>query len=276
MNWKHIFTIAGKDIQEARGNRSVWLPMLIVPLIFVVVMPLAIIFAMTASSSASSTLVNDPDMATFMANMPAFMTQAIQGLDGVQSTLVLMLGYMFAPFFLIIPLMFSTIIASESFAGERERKTIEALLYSPATDTELFLGKVCAAGLPSLLITWGSFLAYILVVNVSAYSIMGRIWFPLDSWYPMIFWIAPALSLMGIAATVLISSRVQTFMGAYQASASLVLLVVGLMVGQITGVLYLSVGVGMGIGAAVWVIDIVLTAIAVRSFNREKLLANAA
>jgi len=275
MNWKHIFTIAGKDVEEARGNRAVWLPMLIVPLIFVVVLPLVMIFVMSGTDAASATLVNDPDLATFMAKMPAFMTQAIQGLDGIQSTLVLMLGYMFAPFFLIIPLMFSTIIASESFAGERERKTIEALLYSPATDLELFLGKVFAAGLPSLLITWGSFLAYILVVNAAAYPIMGRIWFPLDTWYPMIFWIAPAISLLGIAATVLISSRVQTFMGAYQASASLVLLVVGLMVGQMTGVLYLSVGIGMIIGAVVWLVDIVLTAIAVRTFNREKLLAGA-
>lgn len=275
MNWKHIFTIAGKDIEEARGNRAVWLPMLIVPLIFVVVMPLVIILVMTGSDAASATLVNDPDMANFLAKMPAFMTQAIQGLDGIQSTLVLMLGYMFAPFFLIIPLMFSTIIASESFAGERERKTIEALLYSPATDTELFLGKVFAAGLPSLLITWGSFLGYILVVNAASYSIMGRIWFPLDTWYPMIFWIAPAISLLGIAATVLISSRVQTFMGAYQASASLVLLVVGLMIGQVTGVLYLSVGLGMIIGVVIWLVDIVLTAIAVRTFNREKLLSGA-
>ena len=275
MNWKHIFTIAGKDIEEARGNRAVWLPMLIVPLIFVVALPLGIIYGMSSSASVSASLTNDPDMAAFMANMPAFMTQAIQGLDGIQSTLVLMLGYMFAPFFLIIPLMFSTIIASESFAGERERKTIEALLYSPATDTELFLGKVFAAGLPSLLITWGSFLGYILVVNAASYSIMGRIWFPLDTWYPMIFWIAPAISLLGIAATVLISSRVQTFMGAYQASASLVLLVVGLMIGQVTGVLYLSVGLGLIIGVVIWLVDIVLTAIAVRTFNREKLLSGA-
>ena len=188
---------------------------------------------------------------------------------------MLLLGYLFAPFFLIIPLMFSTVIAAESFAGERERKTIEALLYTPASDTELFLGKVAAAGLPAVLITWLCFLAYIVVVNVASYSLMGRVWFPLVTWYPMIFWIAPAISLMGIAATVLISSRNPTFMGAYQSSASLVLLVIGLMVGQMTGVLYLSVGIGLAIGAVIWLIDVVLMVIAVRTFNRAKLLASA-
>ena len=34
------------------------------------------------------------------------------------------LGYLFAPMFLIMPLMLSSIIAAESFAGERERKTL--------------------------------------------------------------------------------------------------------------------------------------------------------
>ena len=43
MNWRTIFTIARKDIKEATQNRAVWLPLLIVPLIFVVIMPLGII-----------------------------------------------------------------------------------------------------------------------------------------------------------------------------------------------------------------------------------------
>jgi ABC-2 type transport system permease protein len=104
---------------------------------------------------------------------------------------------------------------------------------------------------------------------------MGRIWFPLATWYPMIFWIAPALSLLGIAATVLISAREPTFMGAYQTSASLVLLVVALLIGQITGVLYLSVGIGLALGVVLFLVDAVLIRIAVRTFNRAKLLAAA-
>jgi len=274
MNWNHIFTIARKDIREASGNRAVWIPMVIVPLIFVVLMPLGIIIATSLDPNASASMLSDPDMAGFLERMPAFLTREIQGMNNVQSGLVLVLGYIFAPFFLIIPLMFSTVIAAESFAGERERKTIEALLYTPASDTELFLGKVVAAGLPAVVITWLCFLAYIVVVNSASYSIMGRIWFPLATWYPLIFWVAPAISMLGIAATVLISARNPTFMGAYQSSASLVLLVVGLMVGQVTGLLYLTVGVGLAVGAVIWLIDVVLMVIAVRTFNRAKLLAS--
>ena len=47
MNWRTIITIAGKDIKEATQNRSVWLPILIVPIIFVVIMPLGMIIGIS-------------------------------------------------------------------------------------------------------------------------------------------------------------------------------------------------------------------------------------
>lgn len=276
MNWKAVFTIAKKDIKEARQNKSVWLPVLIVPLIFVVIMPVGLILGVSSATGAAGNPMNDPDFAVFLEKMPEFMSQLINGMDSVQSSIVLLLGYLFAPFFLILPLMFSTVIASESFAGERERKTIEALLYTPATDTELLMGKVMAGFIPAVLITLGSFVMYILVVNGAAYPVMGRIWFPLPSWFALILWVSPAISLLGIAATVLISARVQTFMGAYQSSASLVLLVLVLLAGQATGMVYLSVAVSLLIGAGIFAIDAILMYYAVRTFNRDKLLASAA
>lgn len=274
MNWRTIITIARKDIKEATQNRSVWLPILIVPLIFIVIMPLAMVLGISSSIGSEVNPLNDPDFAMFLDRMPVFLAEIVRGLDQAQTGIVLLLGYLFAPFFLILPLMFSTVIASESFAGERERKTIEALLYTPATDTELFLGKVLAAFIPAVLITWGSFAAYTIVLNVAAYSVMNRIWFPLPSWYPLILWVSPAISLLGIAVTVLISARVQTFMGAYQSSGSLVLLVLALLAGQATGIVYLSVLTGFLIGLFLLVIDGVLMLYAIRTFNRDKLLAS--
>lgn len=275
MNWKSIFTIAKKDIYEARQNKSVWMGVIIVPLIFVVVLPLVFII-LASSPSLSGSLTDDPDTAKMLEMMPAFMTQATAGMNLVQSFIVTFLGYFFTPFFLILPVMCSSIVASESFAGEKERKTIEALLYTPATDTELFLGKVLAAFIPALIITWVSFLGYIIVLNVGGYPLMGRIWFPLTNWYPLIFWVSPAISLLAIAATVLISSKVTTFMGAYQTSASLVVLVLALIAGQATGVLYLSTGISLLLGVGIWLVDVVLSWLAIRTFSRERLLASVA
>jgi hypothetical protein len=88
----------------------------------------------------------------------------------------------------------------------------------------------------------------------------------------LVLWVSPAISLLGIAFTVLISAKTQTFMGAYQTSGSLVLVVLALLAGQATGVVYLSVLVGLLIGLAIAVVDVILFSFAVRAFNREQLL----
>jgi len=49
--------------------------------------------------------------------------------------------------------------------------------------------------------------------------------------------------------------------------------VVALFAGQMSGVLYLSVGVEMIIGLLIWVADAILAVYAVKSFNRKSLLA---
>lgn len=274
MNRQRILAIAHKDLLEVRQNRAAWMPMVVVPLLFVLILPLALILIPPRVQLSPEMLAAEGDLRLFLENMPPSMSQALVGLDALQSMMVILLGYFFAPFFLIFPLMFSTVIASESFAGERERKTMEALLYTPASDSELFLGKVTAALAPAVGISWASFILYALVLNTAGYPLFGRIWFPLPSWWPLIFWITPALALLGTAATVLISARARTFMGAYQTSASLVLLVVALMMGQISGVLYLSVGVGLLVGLFFWLIAVALTAAAIRSFQRSALLSS--
>ncbi len=274
MNREKIWAIARKDLQEASQNQSVWMPMLIVPLIFIVILPLAMILIPTQMDISPQVMASESDLQAFLSNMPAGMTVYLEGLTDMQRMLVIMLGFFFAPMFLILPLMFATTIAAESFAGERERKTMEALLYSGASDGELFSGKVLAAALPAVGISWISFLVYILVLNGAGWPVFGRIWFPLSTWWPLIFWLTPALAVFGLSITVLISTRVQTFMGAYQTSASTVVLVLGLLVGQLTGALYLSVAAGFAIGAVLWAIDAALLFFAVRAFNRSALLAH--
>ncbi|HQP08419.1 MAG TPA: hypothetical protein PLY85_05295, partial [Anaerolineaceae bacterium] len=69
-----------------------------------------------------------------------------------------------------------------------------------------------------------------------------------------------------------ISARNPTFMGSYQTSGSLVILVLGLVAGQAAGVLYLSVGVGMLVGLFFWLVAGGMTWFSIKIFNRSKLL----
>jgi ABC-type Na+ efflux pump permease subunit len=274
MNSHILLAIAKKDLLEVRQNKAAWAPMIIVPLMFIFFFPLLIMVLPQLSGQAAAQMINDPDFVMMFDRLPPIIMDKIAGMDAMQSIVVMMLGYFFAPFFLIFPLMFSTTVAAESFAGERERKTMEALLYTPASDAELFFGKMIAGLIPALLISWISFFLYTFVLNAAGWPLFGHLWFPLVTWYPLIFWVTPALAVMGVGMTVLISSKVQTFMGAYQASASLVIVVVGLLIGQFAGVVYLNVGVGMIIGLVAWIIAGGMVFFSYKNFNRAKLLVS--
>lgn len=272
MRIENITAIAKKDLLEVKQNTSAWLPMLVVPLIFAVALPLIILLG-SRNPAFLGQVSTDPDLVHFIDRIPQVMLVYLTGLDLNQKIIVIFLGFFFAPMFLIMPLMFSTIIAAESFAGEHERKTLEALLYTPASDGELFVGKMAAAALPALLLTWLCFGLYTLVLNLAGGPVMaGQFKFPLPTWYPLIFWVSPALTLIGISATVLISAKTKSFMGSYQMSGSLVVLVLALVIGQATGVLYLSVGIGMLVGLVFWIAGGVLTWLSVRLFKRTTLL----
>ena len=79
----------------------------------------------------------------FLAN---FTTRKI--LDFVQKYGASLIAERFIPFLLMIvgffPISISLVIALESFSGETERRSIEPLLSSPLTDSQLYLGKLIA------------------------------------------------------------------------------------------------------------------------------------
>jgi len=273
MNWRNVFIIAKKDWIEVRQNKYALVAMLIVPAIFLFILPLVFTTILPALAvDPQDVMSSDADLDVFINSMPAELKAYIDFQKPMESMIIVMLGFMFAPMFLIMPLMFATTIAAESFAGERERKTLEALLYTPASDADLFAGKVTASAIPSIGISWVGFLIYTVILNLAPYQYFQRIWFPLPTWWPLIFWITPALVVMGIALSVIISAKVQNFLGAYQTSSAMVLVVVLLFAGQLSGVLYLNVGVELALGAIFWLVALVLGRTAIKGFNRHALL----
>ena len=273
MNWRSIWTIARKDLKEVRQNKAAWIPALVMPVIFAIVFPL--IFSVLPQVMPAADIERElGDMDVLLKNLPAAAQITFQGLKLEQMFTVYMTAFMLAPLFLIMPLMFSSVVGADSFVGERERKTMEALLYSPTTDVELFLGKVLAAVIPAISLSWLTYLIYIIVVNAASFNLFGRIWFPLAPWWPMMFWLTPAFAVLGISATVMISARVKTFMEAYQLTGSLVIVVLALVVGQATGVLFLGVGTVIFLGTLLWIVDAVLIYFNLRVFKRSSLIAN--
>jgi ABC-2 type transport system permease protein len=269
MNWQIIRAIAEKDLAEVLKNRIAVSGAIVLSVIFAIVVPVLITRLPTLAQGNSNQMSFD----VIVKIIPADLQGQILALSPDQLPIVLILGYLVAPLFLVLPLMLSCIIAAEAFVGEKERKTLEALLYTPATDGELFLGKALAALIPGIVYTWVNFAIFAVVTNIAGFPVMGRIWFPTASWWGLMIFVVPAIALLGVAATVIISTRVKTFMEAYQASGILVILILVLMVAQATGLLFLSPLVAVIVGLVFFVIDACLIWIGIRMFSRSELIA---
>jgi ABC-type Na+ efflux pump permease subunit len=175
--------------------------------------------------------------------------------------------------YLIVPLMVASVIAADAFAGEKERRTLEALLYTPTSDMELLVAKLLTGFVPALVVAWGGFALYALVANVAAWPVMGRLFFPTPMWWVLALWVAPAVAALGLGATVLVSARVNTFQEAYQIGGVVVLPLVLLVVGQAAGVLVLSSALAVALGAVFWAAAAALLVVGGRGFRRGELLA---
>ena len=179
---------------------------------------------------------------------------------------------MLAPLMLLVPFMVANVIAADGFAGERERKTLEPLLYTPATDTELFLAKLLAAWVPAIMIAFGGAAVYAVIVNVMAWPVMQRVFFPDLTWIVMVLWMAPAFAALGLAGMLLVSLRVRGMQEATQLGGLFVLPVIALVVGEVRGAVLLGPGMAIVIGLLVWAIAGAMLLFGVKRFKRTSLV----
>lgn len=257
-NRQAIKALVRKDIRAITASIQLWLPMLIVPLIIGVTMPAILIWLASRVELRSigniGFLLDSLDILSSSGQIPELASMAT---DNHRIVYYLAL-YMFAPLFLIIPVMASSILTANSFAGEKERKTLEGLLFTPISMDTLFKGKVLAALIPSILLSWITFLIYGIIANILMYPMFGAMMFPNWNWILLVLWVVPSCSLMVILLNVLISAKVRGFQEAYQLGGLIVIPLLALIAGQASGMLLISPVLLLLIGAALLLISLVL------------------
>ncbi|NLX49938.1 MAG: ABC transporter permease subunit [Methanospirillum sp.] len=268
MNWRAVRAVAAKDLLEVRKNRMATWSILGLSVFFSVGMPLLIGLLPFAAGPSGG------DLGPF-EQLTRLLPPGQQDLPIGSRMVVLMLGYFLAPLFLIIPLMVSSIVGAESFVGEKERGTLEGLLFLPATDLELYAGKVLAGFVPAVAAAFLNFALYAVMVNLVSAPIVGGAWFPTVPALALAAWVGPAVALLGVSASVLVSTRVETVLEANQVSGLLSLVIVALMVGQGSGLLMLSLPVLFLIGLAIYGVDVLLVRFGAAVFSRDRLMARA-
>jgi len=263
-----------KDWREIRRNWQVILPILLVPLIISVFLPVILGLIPSFAVGQGSSLTG---FETLIENLPSHVQEQLAGMTENQVMIYVMAVYFFAPFFLIIPLMASSVISSDSFAGEKERKTIEALLATPISDGELFFGKMLVSFIPSMIVTIVSFAVYTAVFDITAYGLFnGMLLLPTIDWILLIFGLAPTVALASIGLTVMISAKVKGFREAQQISVILLIPVLALVFGQVTGAIIFGPLVILALIGLFGFIDFAVFRAAVKLFKREEILTKLA
>jgi ABC-2 type transport system permease protein len=183
IDWHAVKVLARKEIQQVLDFRK--------PTFFIIVVSILLVFI-------------------FPVIVPIFFALGFQPfgkplLEGVRFLATFMM-----PIFLLYPPGITNAIATDSFAGEKERKTIETLLLLPCSNSTLVISKVLVSIFPAFLVLFGGFLSLGIVSNISIGSHGIMIIFNEIEWYMLIFIAAPLFimvnALCGILASIIARS----------------------------------------------------------------------
>lgn len=261
MNVRQLAVIK-KDIRGVTLNKQVFAVLLIVPLALTIVLPSIFVLVTAFAPDAASDFQKILDM------LPADNGARSQQ----QRIFGLILNNIMPVFFLMIPIMASSVMAASSFVGEKEKHTLETLLYSPLSLKQMFQAKILAGFSVGMMVSYISFAAMMLVLELEVFLLTGKAILPSSSWLAIMLLIAPAISIIAIAVTVRSSAKAQTIEEAQQRAVFLVFPILALLIGQLTGILLISAGLLWGVGAVLAALDVLLMRGAAGSFTYEKLL----
>jgi ABC-type Na+ efflux pump permease subunit len=178
----------------------------------------------------------------------------------------------FAFWFVIIAATVPSPIASYSIVGEKVEKSLEPLLATPVTDSEILLGKSLAAFIPSLLASYAGATIYMVSVDRTLYSIVGGLYYPNWAMAVILLLLAPLTCLLSIELNVITSSRVTDVRSASQVGGIVFAPFIGLYVAGEIGVITLDAPTLLVISGIFAVLAVALFSLSTRTFRREEIL----
>lgn len=106
--------------------------------------------------------------------------------------------------------MTASVMASASFVGEREKHTLETLLYGPLSLRQVFRAKVLAAFTLSMGVSLLSFGIMLAVFEGEVLWLTGQLLAPAPAWLLVLLLVAPAVALIAIPLMVRLSVKAKS------------------------------------------------------------------
>jgi ABC-2 type transport system permease protein len=234
MSATRVRAILRKELREYGRNRAIVITMAVVPLVFLIE-PLVQIFNLPAASAG-----------TLLHKHP----------------LLYMLG---------IPAITPALIAAASVVGERQQGTLEPVLTTPIRSEELILGKALAVLVPALVVSYGVFGLSVASIELFAQArVASAVLRGPELLAQLLF--TPLVATWSIWVAMAISARSSDFRAAQQLStlASLPSVFVSALVSF--DVIHASLGLALGLGALLLVLDRLGWRVVSALFDRERLI----
>jgi len=171
----------------------------------------------------------------------------------------------------LVPVTGSMALAAYSIIGEKQARTLEPLLATPATTAEILVAKVLASFLPALLIeAIGIVLYFGGIALLGAPGVLGALVSPRTALVLLV--LAPLASLIALQIVVIASSRVNDYRTAQQFGTLVVLPVVAILIAQGTGFFWLTVPMILAAAGVLLIVWILLLLFGIAIFEREQIL----
>jgi len=261
-----VFALLRKEVAELSRNRAALLPVVVVGLITTA---LPFLVAIVGPQMTGHPLSGDRELLETLGKVSG----ELPGVDRL-SPEGAMQAFIFSRFLvmtLLVPVTGAITFAGHSLVGEKLGRSLEPLLATPITTTELLLAKVAGALIPSLALMFLTTAIYIAGVAIFADPGVARSMLSPKTAL-LVLGLGPMTSLLALQVGVLVSARVNDPRTAQQFGALFILPLTGLFMAQMSGAFILSLSLGLTILAGLALVWLLLLLFGVAIFERETIL----
>ena len=263
---KKIALLSKKELRESFKSKEVIWVITLLPLMFAIIMPLTIpLLEMITTEEAmdSESFENFPQLVPYWDELSD------------RNKFLVFYTMIFFETFLLLPMILPLVIAADSIAGERERKTIESLMASPLSIWEILVGKLTTTLLPSIVITYLSGCIFMLISDLALYDDLNRLLFPNTMASILLFAFSPFLSLITTQSMIIVSTKASGMREAQQLGSLIIIPLYSFIIGE-TALFILANPWWTVLGAVILLVAAsILLVINLKLFDREYMISAA-
>lgn len=248
--------IIKKDLIDIWRSKPLMITMIIIPFLFSVIFPALVVGS--ALLFDLEKIAGEDEMKIIDSFIASSLGDTVSSLTIEQQIVFIFINFLLPTFFLLVPIITAMTTAANSFVGEKEKRTFESLLLSPISIKSLYISKVIGSFIPPFLVSIVSFVICGIVINSLAYPLFGELIFPSANWVALIVGLSPMLILLVVLINIFISAKAKTYQEAQNIGGVIVLPVVAMLIGQVSGLFFIGVQLMMIISIGVLVVNIIL------------------